>query len=125
MIEVCKYRLPCGRCDKFDTHCDLTYESIDFIVKEKCEHEWRYDGQITNGHNYKCIKCGTIKTVPLENLSSTDTRGCEHHWILEEQQIIRQKVSYKTYKCSICGKERMIKTEVQDGNCYETLWERA
>lgn len=50
---------------------------------------------------------------------------CDHEWKLEEQEIIRQKSSYKRYKCSICGKEQIRKDEIQDnGSVNVTLWER-
>lgn len=52
-------------------------------------------------------------------------KECEHNWILEEQEIIKQKVSYRKYKCSICGKEQIRKDEIQDnGSVNVTLWER-
>lgn len=57
-----------------------------------------------------------------KNLKPTE---CCHNWVLEEQEIIRQKVSYKKCKCSICGKEIIKKEEIQyDGSVDATLWER-
>ena len=74
MKEICKYRLPCGRCDKFNTDCDLTPNDIRFIVEDeskdkewkehdkKCEHNWVFCKSImhTGGKDivYRCSKCG-------------------------------------------------------------------
>lgn len=88
-MKVCKYFLPCGRCDKYDKACSANNEDLvnynvlsgEISLEEgleiknilnckydECEHEWRYKGQSTNGHHYLCIKCGIMKQVPLSNL---------------------------------------------------------
>lgn len=135
MLQECKYRLPCNWCDKYDRMCEAVLFEIFKEEQERnrkpeeceheCEHEWRYEGQLGNRHHYTCIKCNTLKAVPLKNLSSTDVE-CQHNWILEEQEIIKQKVSYKRYKCNTCGKEKIIRIEFQDdGLADATSWERA
>ena len=90
-MKACKYFLPCGYCDKYDVPCKATPNGIiDYNViigeispeqaeemksyndcKNECEHEWRYQGELGNRHHYKCIKCDTLKAVPLSNLSNT------------------------------------------------------
>lgn len=82
-MEICKYRLPCGRCDKFDIPCDLTIEDIErtekeISTKEECEHDWIFETESTNDYNENgepyylttkhCTKCGNIKT--LKHISS-------------------------------------------------------
>ena len=76
MKEICKYRLPCGRCDKFDINCDLTYQEIEFMSKlseksseEECEHEWKITGGTISScnvvHYYTCSKCGEKKSLSI------------------------------------------------------------
>lgn len=73
MKKLCEYRLPCGRCDKFDINCDLTYEQIELmskIDKDKetnktygcsCNHDWQFEYTILNDdgcwEHYYCPKC--------------------------------------------------------------------
>ena len=33
MLRKCEYRLPCDRCDKFDSFCDLTYDQLKISEK--------------------------------------------------------------------------------------------
>lgn len=59
-----------------------------------------------------------------EKHSKKNNKECDHNWILEEQEIIRQKVSYKTYRCCICGKKQIRKDEIQDnGSVNVTFFE--
>lgn len=83
-MKACEHFLPCGYCNKYDVPCKATAEGIidyNYLIGEidletaeemkaanKCEHEWRYQGQLGNRHHYKCIKCDTLKAVPLSNL---------------------------------------------------------
>ena len=59
-MEDCKYRLPCGRCNKFDKECDAPKE---------CEHSWdTVKFEMTNNsflYHFKCSKCGEVKVLPL------------------------------------------------------------
>lgn len=84
-LQECKYRLPCNWCDKYNRRCEhiealIAKSDCERIMECECEHEWRYEGQLGNRHHYRCIKCDTLKAVPLENLSSTD-KECIHEWI--------------------------------------------
>lgn len=86
MNKTCEYRLPCGRCNKFNIFCDLSYADIKFMsemdkineaettsetLREECEHEWRlsktsYDEKSRSAVNYYiCSKCGETKTLSL------------------------------------------------------------
>lgn len=68
MIEICKYRLPCGRCDKDNIFCDLSLEQIGNITSnkpkgEQCGHFWVLDKQEVFENKicykiYECNKCG-------------------------------------------------------------------
>ena len=65
MKEECKYRLPCGRCEKRGASCDAP----DVDVKEECEHDWvltqtQIDSFYAANH-YVCSKCGEEKSLPL------------------------------------------------------------
>lgn len=55
-MEDCKYRLPCGRCEKLGAPCDATKE---------CDHSWdAVSYKIENNDiilSFKCNKCGMIK----------------------------------------------------------------
>lgn len=88
MLRDCKYRLPCGSCDKYDRDCEALQLEIFKQEQNECQNV------------------------------------CKHNWVLEEQEIIKQKVSYKRYKCSTCGEEQITRTEVRNGEFYETLWKR-
>ena len=67
-IKECEYRLPCGRCDKYDDFCDATK---DYSVKFNCNHKWltkvvESDYKDEYGNNYvvvhqKCIHCGVYE----------------------------------------------------------------
>lgn len=90
-IENCKYRLPCGWCDRlndkciFEQSCEATKPSKnkdnDFIKEVLdtqsttaiCIHEWEPVNSInTAGYVYRCRKCGTMKTEPI-------TRGLQEY----------------------------------------------
>lgn len=59
----------------------------------------------------------------IKEKHSKGNKECNHDWILEEQEIIKQKVCYKTYRCRICGEEQIQKHEIQDdGSVNVTLW---
>lgn len=121
-MKACKYFLPCGYCDKYDVPCKTTSDGIidynvligeiDSETAEEmkkyncCEHEWRYKGQSTNGHHYECIKCGTMKQVPLESLYTTD-KECTHEWKLTNFELTKDDLilNYTCQKCNATQKE--------------------
>ena len=59
-MEDCKYRLPCGRCDKFE---DKVCDAITCEIQKNCEHNWELSSIniATNIAIDKCSKCGAIK----------------------------------------------------------------
>lgn len=88
MVEIykCKYLLPCGYCDKYNTQCKADRERVvstpaelyknlkeEFELHDKdtstsiCNHAWYYDSYIDdiNGRTEKhvCNYCGKVKYV--------------------------------------------------------------
>lgn len=70
-MEECKYRLPCGRCEKFNKDCDAPKDNdLSNNTKHWCEHEWVYnDAEVAdyteNGKRRyhlrrRCIHCGLV-----------------------------------------------------------------
>lgn len=65
-MQNCKYKLPCGWCDRKNEMCMYELqtqninESLDCKVTNKpvCEHVWYCSGANTLGWVYTCSKCG-------------------------------------------------------------------
>lgn len=61
MKEYCKYRLPCGRCEKLGAPCDAPE------APEECKHDWLISEIITDSFGvvnyYVCSKCGKTKSL--------------------------------------------------------------
>ena len=87
-MKICKYRLPCGRCDKTNNFCDLTLEDIEWleneVLNETCNHTWSIieskEKDNARYHLYACRKCkekiaqkitryedGSIEWIVLDN----------------------------------------------------------
>ena len=65
-VKECEYRLPCGRCGKYNKDCDAPK---DYNPKFNCNHKWlttkivESDYVDDNGNKYcvihqSCIYCG-------------------------------------------------------------------
>lgn len=80
-LKECKYRLPCGWCDRKNEKCELLQKSIvensfkkELVVKSTanqhmCNHEWVLTNLAENTPffiHYYCYKCGATKTVACE-----------------------------------------------------------
>ena len=82
--KSCKYRLPCGWCDRLNDKCifereceaikpsknqdnDFVREVLDTQTETAiCIHEWEFVNNInTAGCVYRCRKCGAMKTEPI------------------------------------------------------------
>lgn len=74
-LKECKYRLPCGWCDKYNRRCEciefeiakLEYEKLHNEKSKECEHHWeltdhRGSRDIHIGE-WTCPECGQTKTV--------------------------------------------------------------
>ena len=104
-IENCKYRLPCGWCDRlndkcvFEQECEVTKPSKnqdnDFIKEVLdtqtetaiCIHEWEPVNSInTAGYVYRCRKCGAMKTEPI-------TRGLQEYITTSGNEEFNKKYS--------------------------------
>ena len=67
-IPECKYRLPCGWCERLNDVCGICKEYMAEIIEVpkgtvKCDHNWVYTGD-----GYYCSHCG--KTKCLVNFAS-------------------------------------------------------
>ena len=52
--KECKYRLPCGWCDRINEKC-IFYAQCE---KPKCEHHFVWN---TTELQYRCTRCGEIR----------------------------------------------------------------
>ena len=63
-VENCKYRLPCGWCDRKNETCKF-YTTPNFNESEKlteaCDHYWECTGVDTKYWHYTCKWCGEHK----------------------------------------------------------------
>ena len=68
-MTECKYKLPCGWCDKFDKECTETKCKNNIL---QCDHDWRFECRMngTVGKEiFTCRKCGITKTVDVSYTS--------------------------------------------------------
>lgn len=103
-MKECKFRLPCGRCEKLGSTCDAPKE---------CEHDWEViNFTMTNDDiifHCKCKKCNANKDEYMKQLVEnveilTSAKECEHKWesyIIVDQGGLRRRTEYR---CSKCGK---------------------
>ena len=73
VYEDCKYRMPCGWCDRHNRLCDVVQYHLNQEKndrKEECEHNWKfelkyqYPEEPERWYNkYFCPKCGTSKVL--------------------------------------------------------------
>lgn len=73
----CKYRLPCGWCDRKNELCVYEQQSTVIDISDidstssqpttiKCPHNWEPMNMVnTAGTVYRCTLCGAIKTEPF------------------------------------------------------------
>ena len=81
-IKDCKYRLPCGWCDRKNEFCVYEQQSTeidnpatdsisDQLTILKCPHNWEPMNSIsTAGVSYRCTLCGAMRTQPFINYPS-------------------------------------------------------
>jgi len=74
IVEKCKYRLPCGWCDRTNKICSI-YSPTDLqnindvysnIAINMCEHQWICNGVSTHTMSYECKICGEQKIEAIE-----------------------------------------------------------
>lgn len=99
-MKECKYRLPCGHCDRTNELCkvsrerkiaELTKNSVttdDYKkLKEKqanCKHDWYESGLSSLGTHYTCLNCGLSKIEPFcDGIAVTNPATCEHEWVYD------------------------------------------
>ena len=73
----CKYRLPCGWCDRKNEFCVYEQQSTEINISDidsassqpatiTCSHKWELMTCLnTAGMMYRCTICGAIKTEPF------------------------------------------------------------
>ena len=76
LVKECEYKLPCGRCNKYDDFCDAPK---DYDVKFNCNHKWLtkiVESDYKDEHDNKyvavhqaCIYCG-VHNVSLQQIES-------------------------------------------------------
>ena len=74
--QPCKYRLPCGWCDKYDRRCEHIEALIaeaDWEKEHGCEHDWVLWSTTENNlklfsytNIYVCTKCGKTDIRKIE-----------------------------------------------------------
>lgn len=74
--KPCKYKTPCGWCDKWDKKCDMKtpetpiINQCDYPTNKICQseedHEWECCTISTAGSTFVCKKCGAYKSYPTE-----------------------------------------------------------
>lgn len=72
-MEICKYILPCGYCDKYDMPCKATEKDTEIKNTFNCDHDWHYEGtgfgnSSSAYERYRCTKCGMFKEVKVIEL---------------------------------------------------------
>ena len=83
-MEKCKYRLPCGWCDRKNERCEITYgysvnpvtiSKLDSPLDklESCAHQWECVGMNSVGTQYRCKLCGQTKTEYSIKFSNNTT----------------------------------------------------
>ena len=94
VIKDCKYRLPCGWCDRKNEMCQFEAHTEAILVdklpetvltseyelsNKRCiEHEWECSGADSGGWKYTCRKCRATKR---ENYSHMYTSSITPQWI--------------------------------------------
>ena len=72
-MSDCKYKLPCGWCDRKNETCENTYSySSNTVTVSKlntgmdklasCDHQWECIGMNSIGTQYRCKLCGQTKS---------------------------------------------------------------
>lgn len=69
----CRYKLPCGWCDKFDKECKIECENR--TLPFECDHDWIENSSYFFSHNkeiwihidYHCRRCGERKVEVRES----------------------------------------------------------
>lgn len=82
-MSECKYRLPCGWCDRINAECAMK-------PKVECQHRWVIVPSLTisDMQHYRCELCGETKEEPFTVLCDKVTLDynstgfhCDHHWV--------------------------------------------
>lgn len=77
IINECKYKLPCGWCEKRNIECECIPEAVPLSEMETCKkfpgHRglesciWEWVSLSTLGNHYRCCICGATKIEPISD----------------------------------------------------------
>ena len=115
VIKDCKYRLPCGWCDRKNEICQFEAQAETIIVdklpeevatteyvlsnKVCTEHEWVFTGADTHGWTYSCRKCHASKR---ENYSDMHTPSITPKWINPDAPSVDKIGDFPPYNYVTC-----------------------
>ena len=115
-MSECKYRLPCGWCDRQNKTC-----SLHVTTSNKCNHQWEpaYDlTTITNMQKYRCVLCGATKeesfVVNCDTVTLNDNSTgfpCDHHWV----DVTTSNGTLHNVGCTKCGAIQAVKCVIGGG----------
>lgn len=110
--KKCKYRLPCGWCDKLDKKCSEDRELTDYTVGD-------FDIPLTQGAdkysalppNYIDNNDSIIKTITPNDVALTNATpdNCIHNWCCTGVDTLGAN-----YTCLICGKAKREDFNIDD-----------
>ena len=89
VIKDCKYRLPCGWCDRKNELCQFEFDAKNVTIIDKLpetiltseyeltnkictNHQWECSGADTQGWSYRCRKCGATKRENYQKFPSVN-----------------------------------------------------
>jgi len=65
-MGYCKYKLPCGKCERYDRDCDAPK----YNDSKECEHDWEpMDFEFNkDALSFHCVcrKCNTTEILPMD-----------------------------------------------------------
>lgn len=96
----CKYRLPCGWCDKLNQECSEDYKPTGYAVEDSGLSINSMPG--TSSHAYLCDNVSVTKTISPNDVSlHVPSDNCTHYWDCTGVDTLGAD-----YVCSICGKAK-------------------
>lgn len=88
-MNLCKYLLPCGRCDKYDKPCNMSIKDF---------------------KNYNILS--SKEELKSETKFECNHKKCNHKWELSKNN---SPASKRYYVCAYCGAMK----EENPSSCYE------
>jgi len=64
-MEQCKYRLPCGYCERINNQCKLLTKNSNKQNDNNCNHRWMFShDNPSGGYIYVCANCDLVCIFP-------------------------------------------------------------